>query len=97
MQNHSYNAQPTSPTDNKENSVTKKIEDQTSQIPSAYFLAAAGGAVLLSLIVASTERRSNWGTFIGNWVPSILLLGLYNKIVKTHEAEEERNLHPQFH
>ena len=70
--------------DLEEGSLTKRFEHQTAKIPSSYFLIAAGGAVLLSLALASTSKRKDWANFIGNWVPSIMLLGIYNKIVKTH-------------
>ncbi len=80
----------------REGSMTKAIEHQTSKIPSTYFLAAAGGAVVLSLGMAVMSEKKGWANFVGNWVPSLLLLGIYNKIVKTHgsDTQEARsNLH----
>ncbi|MBC7711927.1 MAG: hypothetical protein H7177_01210 [Rhizobacter sp.] len=85
----------TSSTPAREGSMTKAIEHQTAKIPSTYFLAAAGGAVVLSLGMAVMSEKKGWANFVGNWVPSLLLLGIYNKIVKTHgsDAQEARNLH----
>ena len=80
----------------REGSTTKAIEHQTVKIPSSYFLAAAGGAVALSLGIALMSEKKGWANFVGNWVPSLLLLGVYNKIVKTHgsdKTEGQRHLH----
>ena len=79
----------------REGSMTKAIEHQTAKIPSTYFLAAAGGAVAISLGLAIMNEKKGWANFVGNWVPSLLLLGIYNKIVKTHgsDATEARKLH----
>ncbi|HYJ32970.1 MAG TPA: hypothetical protein VE326_07085 [Candidatus Binatia bacterium] len=64
-----------------EGGVAKAIEKQTSKMPSDWFLIAAVGAISASLAmqVAGSRHKS---LFIGQWVPSILLLGVYNKIVK---------------
>ena len=45
------------------------------------FLGLAGGAVALSLglELAGHGKTAN---FVGQWVPTILLLGIYNKLVK---------------
>ena len=72
----------------REGSTTKAIEHQTIKIPSSYFLAAAGGAVALSLGIALMSEKKGWANFVGNWVPSLLLLGVYNKIVKTHGSDK---------
>lgn len=81
------------PEEHKEGPVAKAIEEQTAKIPSDVFLWAAGAAIVGSLAfqVIGTDRgpfslfrrhRATPATFIGMWVPTILLLGLYNKIVK---------------
>ena len=28
--------------------------------------------------------RKSWGNFVGQWAPTLLILGLYNKVVKQH-------------
>jgi hypothetical protein len=74
-----------------EGQLTKAIEKQTAKIPSVAYLALAGGAVALSLGLAVTERRKGWANFVGLWVPSLLLLGIYNKIVKTEGSDKHEN------
>ena len=64
-----------------EGPVAKKIEQQTSRLPSDFFLWAAVGTVALSAVLQATNRRDR-SLFVGQWVPTILLLGVYNKIVK---------------
>jgi hypothetical protein len=38
-------------------------------------------------LVAQLTGRGKWGNFIAQWVPTWLLLGVYNKIVKTEGHE----------
>ncbi len=64
-----------------EGPVAKSIEQQTSRIPSDLFLWTAVGAVAVSAVLQATNRRER-SLFFGQWVPTILLLGVYNKIVK---------------
>ncbi len=96
QKDNSLNDNRRSTTPVREGSTTKAIEHQTVKIPSSYFLAAAGGAVALSLGIALMSEKKGWANFVGNWVPSLLLLGVYNKIVKTHgsdKTEGPRHLH----
>jgi hypothetical protein len=68
--------------DTKEGELTKTIEQYTAAIPSSTYLAVAVGAMAVSLL-AQLTGRGKWGNFIAQWVPTWLLLGVYNKIVKT--------------
>jgi hypothetical protein len=70
----------------REDSLTKTIESQTEQIPSVAFLAIAIGAMAASWIFLATGRR-NIANFIGQWAPTVLIMGLYNKMVKQHGSE----------
>jgi hypothetical protein len=70
------------PPDTKEGELTKTIEQYTAAIPSSIYLAVAVGAMAVAL-VAQLTGRGKWGNFIAQWVPTWLLLGVYNKIVKT--------------
>lgn len=72
--------------DAKEGTVTKQIESVTSQVPSGTFLGLALGSIVLSAICQATGQKQN-AQFIGQWVPTILILGLYNKLVKVHGSE----------
>ena len=78
------------PEEQKEGPVAKAIEEQTAKLPSDLFLWAAGAAIAASLafeLVGQrrsffSRRRAPLATFVGQWVPTLLLLGVYNKIVK---------------
>jgi hypothetical protein len=77
----------------KEGQLTKRIEKQTARIPSSGFLALAIGsmAVSIGLELFATRRREP-GTFVGLWVPTLLLFGIYNKIVKTSGSDRDEHL-----
>lgn len=64
-----------------EGPVARTIEQQTAKLPSDLFLWAAGASILgsLALQVAGRKEESN---FVGQWAPTLLILGLYNKLVK---------------
>jgi Cupin superfamily protein len=69
-----------------EGTTTKMIEKTTAAIPSVTFLALAGGAMVGSLVLKMMGRNTT-ANFVGEWVPTILMLGLYNKIVKVLGSE----------
>ncbi len=62
----------------REGTVARTIEQQTAKLPSDTFLWAALGSIGLSLVMMVTgeEKKAN---FIGQWAPTLLILGLYNK------------------
>jgi len=64
---------------------TSKIEGQTRKIPSALFLGFAFGSVVVSALLALSGRKQA-ANFVGQWVPTILILGTYNKLAKTFSA-----------
>ena len=68
--------------DHSEGTLAELIEDQTARLPSDAFLWTAVGSMGLSLALEMAGKR-HMGIFVGQWVPTILILGLYNKIVKT--------------
>ncbi len=76
-----------------EGELTKKIEKVTSQIPSVGYLGLALGAMALSIGLAVVKERKDFANFVGLWVPSFLLLGIYNKIVKTEGSDQQDRLH----
>jgi hypothetical protein len=80
---------------NTYSSVSKSIRHQATKIPTSTYLLLAGGAVALSLGLALTQRRKGWANFVGEWVPSILMLGIYNKMFKTPEAAGMKE--PSYH
>ena len=64
-----------------EDPFTKTIESYTAAVPSSAYLAVAIGAMGLSL-ACQVAGRGKWGNFIAQWVPTWLIIGLYNKLVK---------------
>lgn len=64
-----------------EGGLTRTVESFTAQVPSMGYLAVAVVAMGASLGLMALGRK-NVANFIGLWVPSILVMGLYNKLVK---------------
>ena len=66
----------------EESELTRLIEQQAARIPSHYFLVGALGAMAASIAfeVSGNERMSR---FVGMWAPTLLITGVYNKLVKT--------------
>jgi hypothetical protein len=64
-----------------EGPVATAIEEQTAKLPSDLFLwtGIAFMALSLGMQLAGKQKASN---FVGHWPANILLLGLYNKLVK---------------
>jgi hypothetical protein len=71
---------------NSEGRITKRIENITSKIPSATFLTFAMASVALAAGLRLMGRKDD-SQFVGQWVPTILTLGLYNKLVKLQGSE----------
>ena len=69
-----------------EGKTAKQIEQRTAQMPSDVFLWAAAGSILGALALRLIGR-SNDAQFVGQWAPTLLILGLYNKIVKIFGSE----------
>jgi hypothetical protein len=64
-----------------EDQFTKTIEKYTAAIPSSGYLGIAVGAMAVSLAL-QVVGKGKWGNFIAQWVPTWLVIGLYNKLVK---------------
>jgi hypothetical protein len=62
------------------------IEEQTAKLPSDLFLWAAGGSIVGSLMF-KMMGEDNKSLFVGQWAPTFLILGLYNKLVKLQGSE----------
>ena len=71
----------------KEGLVARMIEEQTAKLPSDLFLWAALGSIGVSLAL-KIMRQKHSALFVGQWAPTFLLLGLYNKIVKTEGHDQ---------
>ena len=62
------------------------IEEQTAKLPSDTFMLAALGSILGSLALQAAGKR-DMANFVGQWAPTFLILGVYNKISKLHGQE----------
>jgi hypothetical protein len=67
--------------DHSEGQVARAIEDQTAKLPSDTFLWAAVGAISTSVTLQMMGKQ-HASLFVGQWAPTLLILGLYNKLVK---------------
>jgi hypothetical protein len=64
-----------------EGRIAETIERYTAKLPSDVFLWAAGGSIIGSLTLKMFGRDHD-ALFVGQWAPTFLVLGLYNKLVK---------------
>jgi len=67
----------------KEGRVAASIEEQTAKLPSDMFLWASLASMGTSLTLKLLGMK-HVALFVGQWAAPFLLLGIYNKIVKTH-------------
>lgn len=67
--------------EHREGPVASTIEEQTAKLPSDLFLWAALGSMAVSATL-KIMGKDKTALFVGQWAPSFLLLGTYNKIVK---------------
>jgi hypothetical protein len=72
----------------REGKVARAIEEQTAKLPSDTFLWAALGSMGVSFTLKLLGKHET-ALFIGQWAPSFLLLGLYNKLVKLEGHDSE--------
>jgi hypothetical protein len=86
----------TSQSEIKEGDFTRTIEEQTGKVPSIGYLGFAIGSMAVSATLAFVLRKRDLANFVGLWAPSILIMGLYNKLVKLeHEGAIVRPSHLQ--
>lgn len=77
--NHTGHGKP----EHREGPVAKTIEEQTAKLPSDVYLWTAVGAMVASATL-QLFRQKQLSLFVGQWVAPFLIMGIYNKIVKTH-------------
>lgn len=70
----------------KEGQVAKEIEKYTAELPSDMYLWTAVGAMGVSLTF-KLINKNDLALFIGQWAAPFLLMGVYNKIVKTQGSD----------
>ncbi len=73
-----------------EGALAKSIEDQTAKLPSDTFLWMAVGAMSVSASLQLMGNKSA-SLFVGQWAPTLLIFGLYNKLVKQLGSDRTEN------
>jgi hypothetical protein len=76
----------TATTDKKEGKLAKEIEEYTAEIPSDAYLWSAFSVMSVSLTLKLLQK-DHLALFIGQWAAPILLMGVYNKIVKVDGSD----------
>jgi hypothetical protein len=77
----------------KEGPLARGLESQTSKLPSDVWLWASVGSMLVSLglQLSGNRKTKDVSNFIGQWAPTLLILGLYNKVVKVAGHDRTAN------
>ena len=73
-----------------EGRIARTIEQQTAKLPSDVFLWLAVGAMATSATLQIMGNKPV-SLFIGQWAPSFLLFGIYNKLVKQLGSDRTDN------
>ena len=73
-----------------EGRVAKAIEEQTAKLPSDTFLWIAIGSMATSATLQLMGNKQA-SVFVGQWAPTLLILGLYNKLVKQLGSDRTEN------
>ena len=76
--------------DHREGFIAKTIEEQTAKLPSDTFLWLAVSSILGSLTLQLLGKQKI-SLFVGQWVPTFLLFGIYNKLVKQLGSDRTEN------
>jgi hypothetical protein len=77
-----YEAAPVRRTEHVERGITRLLEQQTARVPSHVFLLLSISSMAVSLGAEIAGRR-RFSRFVGMWPGPLLVMGVYNKLVKT--------------
>ena len=69
-----------------EGRIARGIEQQTAKLPSDIFLWSAIGSIGISMALRLMGKKED-ALFVGQWAPTLLILGTYNKMVKQHGSD----------
>lgn len=77
--------------DYSEGPLARNIEKRTAKLPSDVFLWGSVASIGASLVFMLSGKKQV-ANFIGQWVPTLLLFGVYNKLVKVagHDSASNR-------
>ena len=79
-------AETTPKMEHREGPIARTIEQQTAKLPSDTFLWAAFGSMGISMVTQAMGKQK-FSNFVGLWVPTFLMFGLYNKMVKLQGSD----------
>lgn len=79
----------TASANHREGVLARSIEQQTAKLPSDTFLWSALASIGASLTFKLFKKEGT-ANFIGQWVPTLLILGLYNKLVKLQGSDPKK-------
>ncbi len=66
-----------------------EILESIENLPSSVYYGGVLGSIVLSVYLFMSGKRET-GIFVGLWAPTILNLGLYNKLLRpSHEVAKE--------
>ncbi|MGF1635048.1 MAG: hypothetical protein ACFCVE_14440 [Phycisphaerae bacterium] len=57
------------------------LEEQTAKLPSDTFIWLSGASIAAALTLKLLGRDRD-ALFVGQWAPTFLILGVYNKLIK---------------
>jgi hypothetical protein len=60
---------------------TQGMMEAQERVPSSVYAIGAGASILASMILFLT-RKKDWSIFVGQWAPTILLMGIFYKLLK---------------
>ena len=80
----------TNSVEHSEGELAHAIEQQTAKLPSDLFLWAAGASIATSLTL-KILGKDHEALFVGQWAPTLLILGVYNKLVKQLGSDRTEN------
>lgn len=85
---HEMHTQPEShpKPEHREGPIARTIEQQTAKLPSDTFLWASLASMGASAVLAFTGKDKA-ANFVAHWAPTLLILGLYNKMVKLQGSD----------
>jgi len=72
----------------REGPIARQIEQYTAEIPSDIYLWAAGASMVGSLMLFTCGQK-HASLFVGQWAPTLLIMGLYNKVVKVAGSDAQ--------
>jgi hypothetical protein len=73
-----------------EGRIAKAIESQTARLPSDTFLWSAVCCMATSATLQFMGNK-HASLFVGQWAPTLLIMGLYNKMVKQLGSDRTEN------